>query len=216
MEDMNVSTTTLDLFNTLSMYDRYIVCNSVRSQYGISTRRLKKDFASTTKVKRWCKMIGTCTEEKISIMIRKWILKFIFFSWLPNLPVENFGTMVASMVTSYDNKDGFEYMIKSILGDKGSIGLVTKPDAEMWPHAADLMQYFIPSAIYSYHKTFSLDNVPRNVPGLAKLFLFPTYVESQASTLGMSPTEVIKAEVGKFGCSKKQTFVVSSIFFSNI
>jgi hypothetical protein len=140
-------------------------------------------------MKRWCKRINICTQEKISIMIRNWILKFIFFSWLPNLPEKNFGTMVASIVTSYDNKDGFDYMMKSVFGDKGSIGLVTNPDAELWPHAAELMQLFIPSAIYiipkivswdkgryTYLKTFPLDNVPRNVPGLAKLFLFPTYV----------------------------------------
>jgi hypothetical protein len=154
-------------------------------------------------------MIGTCTQEKISIMIRKWILKFIFFSWLPNLPEQYFGTIVASIVTSYDNKDGFDNMIKSVLGDKGSFGWVAVLDAELWPHPAEIMQLFIPSAIYSNPKTVSLDTVPRNVPGLAKLFLFPTYVERQASTSGMSPTEVIDAEVDKFGYTRKQTFVVS-------
>jgi hypothetical protein len=164
-------------------------------------------FGSTKYVKEWCIRIGTCNEEKISVMIKKWILKFIFFSWLPNLPEENFGTMVASIVASYDNQDGFNYMIKSVLGDEGSIGLVAVPDDELWPHPAELMQLFIPRAIPK--KFPCMDNVPRNVPGLAKLFLCSSYVERQASSSGKSPIEVIKEEVGKFGYPRKQTFVVS-------
>jgi hypothetical protein len=210
MGDMNVSNSTLDMFNMLSIHDYYILCTTLgRSRLSFTTLNLRRFFNSKKYVTRWCKMIGICNHDQISIMIRRWILKFIFFSWLPNLPEENFGTMVASIVTSYDNKDGFDYMIKSVFGDKGSIGLVTNPDAKLWPHAAELMQLFIPSAIYSNSKTVFLDNVPRNVPGLAKLFLFPTYVERKASSSGKSPTEVIEAEVEKFGYSKKQKFVVS-------
>jgi hypothetical protein len=211
MRDMNVSTPTLDMLNMLSMYDHYIVCKLLKSRSGISSSRLRKYFGDIRIMTSWCKRIGTCTPGKISKMIRKWILKLIFISWLPNLPEENFGTMVSSIVTSYDNKDGFDYLIKSVLEDKGGIGLVAVPDAKLWPHATEIMQLFIPSAIYSNSKPFLLDDVPRNVPGLAKLFLFPTFVARKASALAMSPVEVIKAEIDKFGYSIRQTFVVSFI-----
>jgi hypothetical protein len=177
--DGNISTSTADMFDTFSMYDWYILSNLLRSKSSIRASKLRMFFGSTKYVKSWCKIIGKCTMGGVEKMTRRWILKYAFFSWLPNLPENNFGTTVASIVSSYDNKAGFDALMTGVFGKEGSVRLVQAPNDKQWPHAAELMQFFIPSSIYSTSSKFALQNLTRDVPGLAKLLLFSTFVRSQ-------------------------------------
>ncbi len=68
------------------------------------------------KLTSWCKDFGGCKASDIEFELVGWVLKFAFFSWLPNLPVDMLGTAAASFVMSYESLDGYNAIMNAVFG----------------------------------------------------------------------------------------------------
>jgi hypothetical protein len=74
-----------------------------------------------------------------------WLLRFAFFTWLPNLPEKDFGKIISGYATSFDNATGFAKIMKSVFGsDKTFHFKAASNKTKLWPHPSELLQFLIP------------------------------------------------------------------------
>jgi hypothetical protein len=84
------------------------------------------------------------------------LLKFAFFSWLPNLPETDFGKTISSYATSYDNATGFDKMITTVFGTDKTFTFHVESVKESWPHPAELLQFLIPRGYFRLNAYYNM------------------------------------------------------------
>ena len=178
---------------------------------------MMKRFFGTFYLKSWCKNEAQCDIKQIKMRLMLWLAKFAFFSWLPDLPEEDFGTTLAGYVQDYlgeEGKEGFDTFVKVTLGDSWLMHFHLNDYQMTLPHPSNLMQIFVPYSLFN--PLVDLNSMPRNVPRLAKLLLYKGFVESVAKRDGISVRDVVKKELANYPYTVKDNFTVGQYNFCHI
>ena len=175
--------------------------------------RLVTRLFSDYYLSKWCKYEAHCDKEEIKGALKLQLAKFAFFSWLPDLPEDNFGTTLANYVTSYAGdrgKEGFNTFVKTTLGDDWLQQFAVKDDIINWPHPFHLMRLFVPNH-YGKPQTSNHNSMPRNVTKMAKLLLYSGFVEAYAKQKDISVSDIVKKELVNYPYMLKDNFTVRDL-----
>ena len=182
----------------------------------ISVQTLAMRLFSTRYLDKWCKEEADCDTREIIEGLMMWISKLAVFSWLPNLPEHDFGTIMANIVSDYKNshgKLGFDSFFEPIFGTLGFKHFKLEAWAKrphpmnVVPHPLNVVQLLVPNPVNQEFR-FNTSIIPRNISGLAKFLLFPSYVETRAKINGISGNDVIKNELDLFPYTSRANFIV--------
>ena len=207
----------------------------------MSAWTLQIRFFSDYYLSRWCRNEGNCDPEEVKKHLMLWIARFAFFSWLPDLPEQKFGTIMSSSVDDYVGKratEGSSTFIKSAFGEdwveyfqnsnqvarkkRGSLSFSDEKPGVMrsqnqniqQPHPLNLMQLFVPNPLPS--PFINLTSMPRNVSKMVKFFLFSGYAEAISKQKNISVADIVRQELERFPYELKDTFIVRLKTFKKI
>ena len=160
---------------------------------------------------KWCKYEAHCDKTEVEKTLMLWLAKFAFISWLPALPEDDFGTILANYAEDYEGdlgKEGYNTLFKAVLGDDW---LTHFPRWDItydnWPHPFFVMQHFVKETVF----TLPLVNnytMPRNITNMAKLLIFPSFVRASAKLRDTSVMDVVKMELDNYPYKLKENFTV--------
>ena len=113
---------------------------------------------------------------------------------------------------------GYEHFLKAVLGHQGTDYFrVIEEKNRAWFHPMHLTQFFAPTpipqtAVWSGHHPEKTDfsRVFRNITGLSKLLLYPTYARAKARDLSIALTDVVKEELNTFPYTQQDNFKVKN------
>ena len=107
---------------------------------------------STKYLDKWCKEESSCDTREVINSLMFWLAKFSFLVWLPKLPENDFGTLLASYVIDYyyedEVKQGFGQLLDAIFGQQAQLSVdaskvkALKQDLNEWPHPSNIMRFF--------------------------------------------------------------------------
>ena len=167
---------------------------------------------------RWCKYEAHCDKPEVEKTLMLWMAKFAFISWLPDLPEDDFGTLLANYAENYvgdQGKEGYITLFRAVLGDDWLKHFFRWDDVASWPHPFYVMQHFVKKP----RKHLPLDNnntMPRNVTNMAKLLIYPSFVQALAKLENTSVIDIVKRELVNYPYVLKDNLTVRGLgFFLN-
>ena len=174
---------------------------------------LVKRLFSNYYLSKWCKYEAYCNKTEVEGALMLWMAKFAFISWLPNMPDNNFGTILADYPEIYEGekgKEGYDTLFRAVLGDDWLNHFLLRDDATQWPHPFDVMQHFIVRRDESYLPLTNYDNktLLRNVTNLAKFLIYPSYVQAIAKLENTSIIEIVKRDLENYPYALKDNLTV--------
>ena len=224
LSEANANVSVIKSFNELGYYDLYVISRILYFTTMTELTLVKRLF-SNYYLGRYCKYEAHCDKEEAEGALMMQMAKFAFFSWLPDLPENDFGTSLANHVISYvgfKGKEGFDTFVKATLGvDWGDNWLhhfalednvfesphPNEDDVVERPHPNDLMRIFIPN--YAGKKTWTYNNtIPRNFTRMAKLLLYSGFTKSYAREKKISVSDVVKLELNNYPYLLRDDFIV--------
>ena len=175
---------------------------------------LKKRLFTNYYLSKWCKYEAHCDRNEVEHNLMLWLAKFAFFSWLPDLPEDDFGTTLADYMNAFAGdrgKEGFNTFVTTTLGDDWLRQFSIKDDDIYRPHPFHLMRLFV-SNYANTHRWAYHNSMPRNVSKMAKLLMYPSFAASYAKQKDISVIDTVKQELNKYPYKTKDNFSVSSPF----
>ena len=201
--------------------------------------QFRKRLFSTKYLEKWCEQEekSNCDTREVVDGLMTWLAKLSFLIWLPRIPGNNFGTLIASHVNDYAGdgaKEGFESFLEAVFGQQEpnyyfhiseDIDLkyhgYGKDGEAVWSHPSNMMQNFVPyppwtrkmayqdlTKIYPGLPLNESAFIPRNISGLSKLLLYPAFVRASTEANGISIPDVIKGDVERFPYTRQANFIV--------
>ena len=178
---------------------------------------LQRRFFSQYYLSRWCRNEGNCDPEQVKNHLQMWIAGFAFFSWLPDLPEQQFGTTLSSFVHDFVGDqalNGINTFVTSAFGPEWikhfqiiqSIRDTMEFDNKQ-PHPSNLVQMFIPYPTIT-QPWVNLTSMPRNITLMTKFLLYSGYMESVSKHYSTSKDDVVKTELGRFPYRLRETYKV--------
>ena len=118
------------------------------------------------------------------------------------MPEDHFGTILANYPMEYEEdkgKEGYDTLFKAVLGDDWLNHFIPRNDTSKWPHPFNVMQHFV--RIHTADLSFTnYDNktLIRNVTNLAKLLIYPSYVQALAKLEDASVMDIVKRDLDNY------------------
>ena len=176
---------------------------------------LNKRLFSSHYLSKWCKYEAHCDKTEVEKTLMLWLAKFAFLSWLPNLPEEDFGTILANYPEDYEGdrgKEGYNNLFRTVLGDDW-LKHFFKRDGSNWPHPFLVMQHFVKKTIFRLPLVNNNNTMPRNVTNMAKLLIYPSVVQAFAKLENTSVIDIIKRELDNYPYMLKDNLTVRDFRF---
>ena len=213
LQEANANITVIQSFNGLGHYDLYVISRILYYGYTMSEVTLAKRLFSNYYLSKWCKYEAYCNKTEVEGALMLWMAKFAFISWLPNMPEDNFGTILADYPEVYmgeKGKEGYDTLFRAVLGDDWLKLFFPWDEASQWPHPFDVMQHFLVRRDQLYLPLTNYDNktLQRNVTNLAKLLIYPSYAEALAKLENASVIDIVKRDLENYPYVLKDNLTV--------
>ena len=176
---------------------------------------LVKRLFSNYYLSKWCEYEAYCSKTEAEIFLMIWMAKFAFISWLPNLPEDNFGTILANYLANYEGlkgKEGYYTLFGAALGDDWLNHFFLWNEVSKWPHPFNVMQHFVITPSVPASSLSLINNLnktlPRNVTNMARLLIYPSYVQALAKLEDTSVLDIVKRDLENHPYVLKDNFTV--------
>ena len=183
------------------------------NEFRLVTRLFSDHYLS-----KWCKYEAHCDKKEVERTLMLWLAKFAFLSWLPNLPEEDFGTILANYPEDYvgdQGNEGYNTIFRAVLGDDWMKHFSKEYEYELsaWPHPFYVMQHFVKNTIFYLPLVNNNNTMPRNVTNMAKLLIYPSVVQAFAKLENTSVIDIVKRELDIYPYMLKDNLTVRDFRF---